>query len=1019
MTVTGTIEQAETTGYLYSDSVSGDMLFRSITSNNFLFGFNSNRPSALAIMPTGVVINGDPGTFNTANFTLYRARASNAQLQTGDVIGSVNFTGRNGTASNVMANITGIYTGTGTNKSGDIVLNTEANSGLLERMRITSAGNVGIGSTAPQFRLDVNGTLGTQRVNLSNFANDVVGSISANNGQFLSIEAYNSNNAVKRNILMAPWGGSVGIGTTATPSFPLDVSGTVRGSQFIVGSNNQAANGQAVFHLNNPNAWNSNSLSLTAGFGGYIDKVGILWNAFNAGNNFYGRYNSNICGWSLLNETSQTLDFQCYGADRIGSNILQGVAFRPLTIGSNYVQVLALGVNTSPAFPLDVNGIANVTTLREGGVGLSNKYAPSNVLSNYLLLSGGTLTGSLSATSITEGGTVLSTKYAPSNTLSNFLRISGGTLSGNLTATTVTASNGNFSNLTVPGTLTVVNSTETNVTTSNVSASNMTIVGSVGIGTTTPQQKLQLYNGDIGVYNGSNVMDAGGSVLFAPSPASITGAASFGSMASIQGRLVNANGTFSNFSGGLSFSVRPYIVSSNTTLSEAMRINHDGNVGIGTNTPSSRLDVNGETRFKGRLNMIDLNSASNMILGSVGGDAAGDVHLYDNGNARTVFGYYKTPNNFGFASASVGIGTTNPQSRLDVNGNARISGNLGIGGLASSPFYVGTTLSYSNTDTRWVNYMTNNGGNGSFTGMHMSSGDNASQSLLMYSGGSFPNGAAIIQSKDTLGLRNYGQRLLLNPDGGNVGIGTTNPGFTFDVNGNMNGTGFLQFSGTKTSWNDKGIIFNGIVAGGTANSNFFMSRGADSNTKDHIIIHTDSTVSGAGVNFMTNGAVSRLFISGTNGNVGIGSTNPGYALDVNGTVRSSGGIFDGVTVNSSTFASAVYTPSFNSINPGTLSVSSPTNGSSYQRIGNTVICQGRITCTSSTTATYNIIFRMTLPINSGASNVMTGTCMCGTVAGTMYPTGLNNNINIFIPSVSWTANTPQTIFYHIVYDTSL
>ncbi len=100
--------------------------------------------------------------------------------------------------------------------------------------RILSNGNVGIGTTNPGANLDVKDIM-----IIRNTATDTVGGFNTTiSGGFLSIEAYNQANTVKKNIALAAYGGFVGIGKT-NPAYTLDIQGDLRVSGGIIsaGSN--------------------------------------------------------------------------------------------------------------------------------------------------------------------------------------------------------------------------------------------------------------------------------------------------------------------------------------------------------------------------------------------------------------------------------------------------------------------------------------------------------------------------------------------------------------------------------------------------------------------------------------------------------------------------------------------------------------------------------------------------------------------------------------------------------------
>lgn len=345
-----------------------------------------------------------------------------------------------------------------------------------------------------------------------------------------------------------------------------------------------------------------------------------------------------------------------------------------------------------------------------------------------------------------------------------------------------------------------------------------------------------------------------------------------------------------------------------------------GLVGFNTLTPASAVDVVGVIRTKttsGNNRVIidaPLASQAGVAFQQAGAEMA---VLYRPGASSTQINMYvaNAPNGGDVMSWTsggfVGINDSSPSYALDVSGSGRITSAVGIGSgaLAALPIALDltTTLPYTSADTRWVTTLTARGGASSFSGMHVHSGDNNTQSLLIYAGGSFPNGAGIIQSKDTLSGRNYGQILLLNPDGGNVGVNTSTPTSGLDIGSTARVTGmFTAQGGSKIVVQDSqdGGTTRGIYMWNSGDSGWGIYMAQSGATKS---LAGATAVAGAGftahairfrvnsnttVGFVFEDAAENLLhsIRGNDGqayfkgSVGINQLSPQYPLHISGTI---------------------------------------------------------------------------------------------------------------------------------------
>jgi len=230
------------------------------------------------------------------------------------------------------------------------------------------------------------------------------------------------------------------------------------------------------------------------------------------------------------------------------------------------------------------------------------------------------------------------------------------------------------------------------------------------------------------------------------------------------GELILQAGPRTDFNNGIS------LVTGTTSPSVKLRIEEGGNVGIGTTSPNGRLDV----RTTGQAGVPALGTAGNGINltrfdgqtgGSIGYTTEGHVYIqsqrFDSANSNNLF---LQP-----VGGNVGIGTTTPAQKLELYGVVDDPYASGVNSIAM--------MRFSNTT------------------------DNAILDIGMRAAGA----GAWLQSTDKTNLGvNY--PLLLNPNGGNVSVGSLTSNNKLHVNGSAS-----IGSGYNTAATTNGLIVEGNV----------------------------------------------------------------------------------------------------------------------------------------------------------------------------------------------------------------
>jgi hypothetical protein len=209
---------------------------------------------------------------------------------------------------------------------------------------------------------------------------------------------------------------------------------------------------------------------------------------------------------------------------------------------------------------------------------------------------------------------------------------------------------------------------------------NIYFPGSIGIGTTNPQATLHVNGSVRGNQSGALRIDTGNGYLeIGPKNSSWAHFYTDRAKYYFDKEIRVESGLIGSYDEDLQL---------RTTGTTRMLIrNSNGNVGIGTKSPQSKLDVRGHAHIGG-FSLTDpsgtpypgnwIGMANNMGDGGKKWLHIGGITDSDGVRRST---YWADRHYF---QGSVGIGTTSPKATLDVSGNGKVSGNLNVGGTISA-----------------------------------------------------------------------------------------------------------------------------------------------------------------------------------------------------------------------------------------------------------------------------------------------------------------------------------------------
>ena len=406
------------------------------------------------------------------------------------------------------------------------------------------------------------------------------------------------------------------------------------------------------------------------------------------------------------------------------------------------------------------------------------------------------------------------------------------------------------------------------------------ILGPFGVGTSSPydlsnnRTKLFVKNGNVTIEDNGGAyvpaVDIRGSSISADAEVGILGFGNWQSTTSGK-RVAKISGLTSNpydaESGQIAFSV----ANTSGTLTEGMRLDEAGRLGVGTIAPTSLLHVRSSLSGGSLLTLDYDNTASSIgqVLGRidwVGNDAssgAAGVRVSAQGVYRgtagaTALDFYTTADSSGTlqqvmslnSDKRVGIGITTPHAKMHIMQSDAAGASNG-----------NAVLTIEKSGTGYLQLLTPDANeNGILFGL---TSNNASGGII------YNNSANTTGLQFRTGGNNT--RMVIT-DTGRVGIGTTSPGYALQVSNSSSGWASWGASSTATS------VMRFLLTASSSPSGYIGAGGGgviSGGSSSDLVFRTESAF------ILASGGNNQRVTLSSSGNVGIGETSPADRLVVN------------------------------------------------------------------------------------------------------------------------------------------